>query len=246
MPKAFTDFQVLPHGQFVRLAENLWWVQGSLPNMSLKRVMTVVRLENGSEDNGPGSPLVIHNAIALEEPMMKELEAWGTPKYLLVPNGMHRLDAPAYKRRYPDLQVFAPLGSRRKIEEVLPVNGAYLDFPDVPSLELRSLPGISETEGALIVSSQDGRTIILNDVVFNMDRPKDALGLLITAAFGSAPGPRISRLAKLTFVKDRHALKAELKSLAALPNLQRLIVAHDKVAHGPEAKRALETAAGYL
>ena len=240
MPKAFSDFQVLPHGQFVRLAENLWWVQGSLPNMSLKRVMTVVRLE------GPGSPLVIHNAIALEEPLMRELEAWGTPEYLIVPNGMHRLDAPAYKKRYPKLKVFAPLGSRRKVEEVLPVNGAYADFPEVPSLELRTLPGISESEGALIVSSRDGRTVILNDVVFNMDRPKDVLGLLITTAFGSAPGPRVSRLAKLTFVKDRHALKAELKSLAALPGLQRLIVAHDKVAHGPDAKHALETAASYL
>lgn len=240
MPKAYDDFQVLPHGPFVHLAENLWWVQGSLPNMSLKRVMTVARLE------GPGSPLVIHNAIALEEPLMRELEAWGTPRYLIVPNGGHRLDAPAYKKRYPELQVFAPLGSRRKVEEVLPVNGTYSDFPEVPSLELRTLPGISETEGAMIVTSKDGRTIVLNDVVFNMDRPKDVLGLVITTAFGSAPGPRISRLAKLMFVKDKHALKAELKGLAAMPGLQRLVVAHDKVAHGPDAKRALETAAGYL
>ena len=242
MPKAFTDFRVLPHGQFARLAENLWWVQGSLPNMSLKRVMTVVRLE----DKGPSSPLVIHNAIALDEPLMKELEAWGTPQYLIVPSGMHRLDAPAYKTRYPNLQVYAPLGARRKVEEVVPVTGTYADFPEVSALELRTLPGVAETEGALIVSSQDGRTLILNDVVFNMDRPKDVLGLLITTVFGSAPGPRVSRLAKLALVKDRHALKAELKGLAALPNLQRLIVAHDKVAHGPEAKSALETAASYL
>jgi hypothetical protein len=240
MPKASADFKVLPHGPLVRLAENLWWVQGSLPNMSLKRVMTVARLE------GASSPLVIHNAIALDEPLMRELEAWGTPEYLLVPNGAHRLDAPAYKRRYPHLKVFAPPGSRNKVREVVPVDGSYLDFPDAPGVELRALPGIGETEGAMLVRSADGRSLVLNDVVFNMDRPRDLLGLAITTVFGSAPGPRISRLAKLLFIKDRAALKNELLGLAALPDLQRLIVSHDKIAHGPDAKRALEQAARYL
>jgi hypothetical protein len=240
MPKAYSDFTVLPHEPIVRLAENLWWVRGTLPNMSLKRVMTVVRLE------GPSSPLVIHNAIALEEPAMRELEAWGTPQFLLVPNGAHRLDAPAFKKRYPQLKVFAPPGSRTKVHEVVPVDGSYLDFPDAPNIELRALPGIAETEGAVIVRSSDGSTVILNDVVFNMDRPRDLLGLLFTGVFGSAPGPRVSRLSKLVFVKDRAALKGELLALAALPDLQRLIVAHDKVAHGPEARAALETAATYL
>lgn len=240
MAKAYSDFRVLPHGQFVRLTENLWWVQGSLPNMSLKRVMTVVRLE------GPSSPLVIHNAIALDDALMRELEAWGTPEYLLVPNGYHRLDAPAYKRRYPNLKVLAPPGSRSKVREVVPVDGSYLDFPDVSNVELRVLPGVAETEGSMLVRSADGRTVILNDVVFNMDRPRDLPGLLITSVLGSAPGPRVSRLAKLALIKDRAALKAELLSLAALPDLQRLIVSHEKVAHGPDARRALELASGYL
>lgn len=240
MPKAYSDFNVLPHEPIVRLAENIWWLRGTLPNMSLKRTMTVVRLE------GPSSPLVIHNAIALEESAMRELEAWGTPSYLLVPNGAHRLDAPAYKKRYPQLKVFAPPGSRERVREVVPVDGSYLDFPEAKELELRILPGIGETEGAMIVRSSDGRTVVLNDAVFNMDRPRDFFGSLITTVFGSAPGPRVSRLSKLVFIKDRAALKAELLALAALPDLQRLIVAHDKVSHGPEARRALETAATYL
>jgi hypothetical protein len=238
MPKAYSDFHVLPHEPLVPLAENLWWVRGTLPNMSLKRVMTVVRLESGA--------LVIHNAIALDAASMHKLEEWGTPTYLLVPNGAHRLDAPAYKQRYPALKVFTPPGSRNKVQEVVQVDGTYLDFPDTPSVELRILPGIGESEGAMIVRSQDGRSVVLNDVVFNMDRPRDPLGFLITAAFGSAPGPRISRLAKLVFVRDRGALKAELRGLAALPDLQRLLVSHDKVASGPEARSALEQALTYL
>jgi hypothetical protein len=240
MLKAYSDFKVLPHEPIVRLAENLWWVRGTLPNLPLKRVMTVVRLE------GPTSPLVIHNAIALEESAMRELEAWGTPEYLLVPNGAHRLDAPAYKKRYPQLKVFAPPGSRSKVREVVPVDGSFLDFPDTQNLELRTLPGVSEFEGVVLVRSSDGRSVILNDAVFNMDRPRDLLGFVLTAVLGSAPGPRISRFARLMFIKDRAALKAELLALAALPDLQRVIVSHDKIAHGPEARRALELAATYL
>lgn len=240
MPKAYSAFKVLPHGPIERLTENLWWVQGSLPNMSLKRVMTVVRLE------GPTSPLVIHSAIALDEPVMRELEAWGTPQYLLVPNAYHRLDAPAYKQRYPNLKVFAPPGSRSKVREVVQVDGSYLDFPDLANVELRTLPGVAETEGAVIVRSADGRSVILNDVVFNMDRPRDLPGLLLTSLLGSAPGPRVSRMAKLMLVRDRAALKAELLGLAALPDLQRVIVAHEKVAHGPDARRTLELATKYL
>ena len=240
MAKAYSDFHVLPHGPIERLTENLWWVQGSLPTMSLKRVMTVVRLE------GPSSPLVIHNAIALEAAAMRELEAWGTPEYLLVPNGYHRLDAPAFKQRYPNLKVFAPPGSRSKVREVVPVDGSYLDFPDVPNVELRTLPGVGETEGAMIVRSADGRSLILNDVMFNMDRPRDLPGLLLTSVLGSAPGPRVSRLAKLALIKDRAALKAELLGFAAMPDLQRVIVSHEKIARGPDARRALEQAATYL
>lgn len=240
MPKAYPDFTVLPHEPIVRLAENLWWVRGTLPNMPLKRTMTIVRLD------GASAPLVIHSAIALEEAAMRELEAWGTPTYLLVPNGLHRLDAPAYKKRYPQLKVFTPPGARARVQEVVPVDGSYLDFPDTPQLELRTLPGVAEAEGAAIVRSNDGATVILNDVVFNMDRPRDLLGLMITSVFGSAPGPRVSRLAKLALIKDRRALRAELRLLAALPELQRLVVSHDKVARGPEARAALEAAAGYL
>jgi hypothetical protein len=225
------------------LAENLWWIQGTLPNMSLKRAMTVARL--GASD-GTNAALVIHNAIALDSAAMRELESWGTPKFLLVPNSYHRLDAPAYAQRYPTLKVFAPRASAKKVQEVVRVDGTYADFPHDETVQLRSLQGVGEAEGAMLVRSQDGQTVILNDIVFNMDRPRDVFGFLLTAVMGSAPGPRISRLARFALVKDKTTLKRELAELAALPQLQRLVVSHEKVAHGAEARRALELAIGYL
>jgi hypothetical protein len=238
MPKANTEWRALAHGPIEKLADNLWWVQGALPGMSLKRVMTVVRLRDGR--------LVIHNGIALEPAAQQAIEAWGTPAFLLVPNGAHRLDAPAYKRRYPQLKVFAPKGARTKVEEVIAVDGSYEDFPADEHVRLQTLHGVKDQEGALLVRSSDGLTVVLNDAVFNMDRKRDPLGWFFTTLLGSAPGPRVSRLAKLLFVADKRALRADLERFAALPELTRLIVAHEKVASGPDASSALRQAATYL
>lgn len=236
---AFQTWRVLPHGPLVPLAENLRWVWGSLPGMSLRRNMTVARLSDGR--------LVIHNAVALEEPTMRELEAWGTPAFLVVPNGVHRLDAKIFLDRYPSLSVIAPRGSRRKVEEVVKVDATYdqVDLGD-ESVRFEPLGGVADAEGVMIVRSDDGLTVVLNDAVFNMDRKRDPLGFFFTTLLGSAPGPRVSRLAKLVFVKDRKALRRDLERLADLDGLTRLVVAHEKVAHGPDAVTALRRAATYL
>jgi hypothetical protein len=238
MPKANSEWKVLQHGPIQRLAENLWWVQGSLRGMSLKRVMVIVRLTDGR--------LVIHNGIALESSAMQEIERWGTPACLIVPNGGHRLDAPAYKARYPELKIFCPRGSRKRVEEVVPVDGTYEDFPASESVRFETLHGVGDTEGAMIVRSSDGESVILNDAMFNMDRKRDALGFLFTTLLGSAPGPRVSRLAKLVIIKDKRALREDFARYAELPELTRVIVAHEKVASGPAARSALQSAMTYL
>jgi hypothetical protein len=87
---------------------------------------------------------------------------------------------------------------------------------------------------------------VLNDVVMNMDKKKDLLGYFFTTLFGSAPGPRVSRLVRLVYVKDQPALRNHLERLAGLPQLTRLIVAHENVAHGADAAKALREAASYL
>lgn len=233
------DWRVLEHGAIGKLTDRLWRVEGMVPGMSLRRVMTVAKRASGG--------LLIHSAIALDAGEMAELEAWGEPELLLIPSGYHRLDAPAYKKRYPALRVFTPAGSRSKVEELIRVDGTYEDVPKDDVVRAFTLPGTGEREGALLVRSGDGLTLVLNDVVMNMDRRKDVLGFLFTTILGSAPGPRVSRLSKLAIVKDRAALKAELLRLAALPDLVRLVVSHDKVTSGgSEAKAALELAAGYL
>ena len=209
-----------------------------MPGMSLKRVMTVVRVSDGR--------LVVHNAMALDEDSMRRLEAWGKPSVMLVPSAIHRLDARAYKQRYPDMTVYAPAGARQAVSDVVALDGAFEDFAPLPELRLETLSGVASAEGAMVVKSSDGTTVVLNDALFNMDKKKDLLGYLFTTLMGSAPGPRVSRLARLLLVKDRKALRRDFERFAALADLVRLIVAHEKVASGPGARQALLQAAEYL
>lgn len=239
MGKAHRRWKPLAHEPIEKLAENLWYVRGTLPGMSLRRTMAVAKLADGG--------LVIHNGIALDDASQAELEAWGTPKVLIVPNGLHRLDAHAYKERYPQLRVLAPRGAHAKVTEVVPVDADYehAELHD-DSVQLEMLHGLDDVEGVMKVRSSDGTTVVLNDAMFNMELPKDLLGKTITAVLGSAPGPRVSRLAKLAFIKDKKALRADFERFAALDDLVRVIVAHDKVASGADARAALLAAASYL
>jgi hypothetical protein len=239
MAKANGEWSVLEHGPIERVSERLWRVVGALPGMSLRRVMTVAKRGDGG--------LVIHSAIALRPAELAELEAWGKPEALIVPSAYHRLDAPAYKKRFPNLRVYAPRAALAKVRAVVQVDGHYADFPSDAVVELRALHGTSEREGVMLVRCEGRLSVVLNDVVMNMDRRRDVLGFLFTTALGSAPGPRVSRLTKLTLVTDRQALRAELERLARLPELENLIVAHDKLARGNAAARAaLEKAATFL
>jgi hypothetical protein len=238
MAKVHTAWNVLEHGPLEQLADNLWRVEGAVPGMSLRRTMTVVRRADGT--------LLLHSPIALEQPAQQQLEALGTIAVMVVPNAGHRLDAPAYKARYPNVVTFCPRGGRAKIAEVVTVDGTYDDYADDGVVRFENLDGVDAGEGAMIVRSADGVSIVLNDVVMNMDTKKDILGYVFTTLLGSAPGPRVSRLARLVYVKDQPALRRHLERLADTPHLQRLIVSHEKVASGADAAAALREAATYL
>ena len=237
--KAHQTWKVLPHGPIEELADNLWHVTGSVPGMSLKRTMVVAKLRDGS--------LVLHNPIALEDEAMARLDAWGPPSLLVTPNGWHRLDAKIFKDRYPSARVIAPKGSRAKVAEVVDVDLTYDEYEsEDPTVRFEPLQGVADAEGAMFVRSADGTSVVLNDVLFNMDRKRDVLGFLFTTLLGSAPGPRVSRLTKLALIKDKKALREDFERFASIDDLVRVIVAHEKVASGPDAREALLQAATYL
>ncbi len=178
----------------------------------------MVRLSDGQ--------LVIHNGIALDEDAMKAIENWGRPTILIVPNGFHRLDAAAYKERYPGLRVLCPVGARRRVEQVVSVDGDYSDYEEEGSVALEHLQGVSDGEGVMKVLSDSGTTLVFNDVIFNMPHGEGLAGFIFRYLTQSTGGPRVSRLARWFVVKDAGALRAHLERLAETANLNRIIVSH--------------------
>lgn len=214
-------WNVMPHLPLERLENNLCRAQSSLKGMALKRVMTLVRLSDGR--------LVIHSACNLDEDAMAKIEAWGTPSILLVPNRFHRLDAPAWAARYPDLQVLCPKGGRQRVEEVVRVDGNYDDFSGDESVSLAYLAGTRKSEGVMTVRSVSGSTLVFNDALFNMPHGRGVPGFIFRHITASTGGPKVSRLFRTLAVKDKQAFAAHLGRLADTPDLVRLIVSHHRV-----------------
>lgn len=222
MAGVFKEWTVLPHGQLTRLEDNLLTVVGELPMPlgDFPRRMTVARLGDGR--------LVIFSAIALDEVEMLALEEWGQPTYLVVPNERHRKDVYIWKARYRDLIVVAPPGAKEQVAEVVPVDATSVDFGD-PGVSFVVVPGTEERESALIVKTARGTTLVLNEVIWNVDDKPGFGGWLFHLIGFTGAEPKIPTLMAAKSIKDRPALKAQLERWAEIPDLTRVIVSHGDI-----------------
>jgi hypothetical protein len=223
MAKPFKEWTVLPHGPLVRLEENIMTVSGMLnmpPMGEVERRMTVVRLR--------GERLVIYSAIALDEPQMKVLEAFGKPSFLVVPNDIHRMDARIWKERYPGLEVIAPHAVREKVGKVVRVDESEADFRD-PSVHLITVPGTAEREMALVIENAGGTTLVINDLIFNLANRPGVTGWLFKKLGMTGDEPHIPPIVKRRAVDDAAALRAQLEAWSELPSLKRIVVSHGPV-----------------
>ena len=222
MPKPFTEWTVLPHGKLSRLDDNLLSVTGDIhmPVADFPRRMTVIRLRSGK--------LVIYSAIALDEAEMNALEDFGEPAFLIVPNDIHRLDAKIWKDRYPQLSVISPAGVRKKVEAVVPVDSTTADFDD-PRVQYVTVPGTEEHEAALVVKTWSGTTLVVSDLIWNLeDRP--GFGGWLFRVMGFTGGePRIPTVVELRAIKDKNALRDQLEAWARIGDLNRIIVSHGAI-----------------
>jgi hypothetical protein len=216
MPKPFETWTVLPHKPLQKLEDNLWVVEGKMDR--IRRHMILVRLS--------GNRLLIWNAIALDEPEMKEIEAWGTPTFLVVPNGLHRMDARIYKQRYPGLTVIAPLGGKEKVAEVVAVDRTDGNV-GCDSVTLTFPACTREREALLEVKHPGGGvTVVINDLVMNSRHGKGFGGFLFKLMGFTADTPNVPPLTRMLLIKDKPGLKTLLQQLAATPSLKRVVLSH--------------------
>jgi hypothetical protein len=216
-------------GDLTALAENLWIVDGTIqmPPGPLPRRMTIARLQTGD--------LVIFSAIALDEPGMEAIEALGRPAFLVVPNPFHRQDAAAWKARYPQIVVLAPQGAKAAVEEIVPVDqcdGALSDH----TVQFQTVPGTGDSESALVVTSAGGTTLVVNDLIGNVQGARGLMKVALWAMGFAGKRPQVPRAYRARAIKDKGAVAGQFRRWATLPNLRRIVISHGAIIEDEPAK----------
>ena len=219
MSEPLQRWTVLPHGELTAVGDRVLTVVGTLemPVVEVPRRMTVLRLDDGG--------LVIYSAMALDEDGMRTLERFGRPAFLVVPSDHHRLDAKIWKDRYPALRVTTPPGARDKVEDTVPVDSTAPDFGDA-GVTFVTVPGTQGHESALVVRGEDGTTLVLNDIIANVQGEHGFGGWLLRMMGFAGDTPQVPKTAELALVKDKAALRAQLLAWADDPALKHVLVSH--------------------
>lgn len=211
MPKVFTEWTVLPHRPIEKLSDNLWRVSGKLGD--IQRQMVLARMRDGR--------VVVNNAIALDGPELAELEAWGEPAVLIVPNAFHRQDAAIWKQRYPRSIVVAPTRGQKRISKVISIDADDASAPHDDTVRTIPLDGCS-FDVLQEIRSPDGVTLAFCDVILNVPKLGGFPGFFLSPT-GQVSAPRFARWLG---IKDKRAFVAHLERLADTPDLRRLLFAH--------------------
>lgn len=227
MAKFHTQWTVLPHGPVQTVDDGILSVEGEIrmPLGRFPRRMTVVKLGDRRT--------VIFSAVALSEPAMREIEALGTPAFLIVPNGFHRTDARPFRQRYPEMKVICPPGAKKRVEQAVAVDATSDILADI-SVEFVIVPGMGDAEGALVIRRNGRTTLVLNDIISHVRHPQGVGANIMARLFGfGVKGARMAREVKWLFVKDKASLAGQLRDWAAMPGLERIIPSHGEIIADP-------------
>ena len=227
MPSFNKEWKVLPHGQVRAVDDRILTVEGDIrmPLGKFPRRMTVVGLSRNRS--------AIFSAMALNEAGMRKIEKAGKPSFLIVPNGHHRLDAHAWKERYPDLKVVCPPGAKESVSEAAPVDSTE-DILSDKDVDFVVVDGTDGGEAALVVRRNSGTTLIANDVIANVRHPRGIGAKIIArlAGFG-VKRPRVPRVVKRMMVDDKKKLADQLREWSEIPELKRIIPSHGEIVERP-------------
>jgi hypothetical protein len=109
------------------------------------------------------------------------------------------------------MRVHCPAGARPRVERVVRVDGTYEDFAGDAAVRPDHVDGIRDAEGVIRVASEDGTTLVFNDILFNMPH-LGGLGGLFVRFIGSSGGPRVSRTGRFFLLRDARALARDASS----------------------------------
>jgi hypothetical protein len=209
-----------------QLDSDLWVIDGDWQNTSLRRRMTIIRLEDGS--------LWLHSPIALQGSARSWLESLGSITWIIAPNSFHGSDLGWYLDQYPESfgvgsDPALPSLSRKLTRNLLHASQLpSLNWEhQIESLEIKGSRLLNET----VFFHPTSKTLILTDLAFHLedDRFQTAFEKWLTAQNrigGGRFGP--SWLAENFFFKSHQEVARSLRQVVTW-DFDRIIVNHGNV-----------------
>lgn len=232
------DDHVLDHGPFVELAPRLWQVTGRLKRGNMPRNMAVHKLSDGT--------LMVHSVIALDAKGLAAMARLGQPSVMIVPNGFHRLDAGVWKQKFPDMQVVAPEGARKKVEEKVPCNGTAEALLPARGVKVHKIPGTKDLELCYEVDVDGGKGLLFTDTFFNLEHRPGVDGWLFRI-LGSTGFFGMTAIGRLFMLKEKPTFRAWITAMAERQDIMVVTVGHGEAIKGAKAcSAALAAAAARL
>lgn len=168
------------------------------------------------------SPGPIDGALAAR------LEEHGEVTLLIAPNLLHYMHLTKAAERFPAARVLAPAGLSKKLPG-LRIDGTLEH--DVPAL-LSDSVDVLKFEGApaleeFVFFHRSQRTLVVTDLVFNIQRPQGVMLNLLLALVGCRG--RLAQSRALRFmIRDRSAARASIERILKF-DFETLVVAHGEV-----------------
>ncbi len=227
---------VLPHGPLQSLGPRLWYVVGKLKRGGMTRNMVVHKLASGG--------LLIHSAVALDDETLANLLKLGKPQILVVPCPIHRLDAGAWKEKFPTIQVLAPKAARAAVEKVVTVDGLCEDVLPNHAIACHAADGLKPFELCYEMDTGKGKALVVTDMLFNLPHLSGIDGMIMKV-IGSTGFFGMTFIGRRLMLKNRAAFKAWLIRMAETPQLAAICVGHGDMVTTQCAER-LRSAASRL
>lgn len=200
-----------------QLGTDLWTIDYpfSVGNLALGTRTTIVRTDNGLWLHSPG-------------PDLSEVESLGAVSSLVSPNSMHYLFLAEAQKRFPQAKTYIPKALERKVQ--IAHEAKLTDVPPehwAGALENVAIGGASKL-GEVAFYHAASKTLILTDLVFNLQRSASAFTrffMKLNGAYGHL-GP--SRLFRYMLVDDRKQLADSVKRILQW-DFEKIVMAHGEI-----------------
>lgn len=221
----------MPHGPIEEIANDVFWVQGSIamgPGMRITRNMTIVR---------SGEELSVISSVRLSEQGQAELDKLGKVRHVIKIGHAHGVDCPYYVNHY-GATYWALAGGPRPSD---PQGGEVLsaEHLPVPDMELFEFQHTKEREAALLIKRGPG-ILITCDGVQNWPDSKGCspIAKLVVCAMGLRRRPaQISPMWRKFMTPEGSSLRGDFERLVEL-DFEHLVCAHGRPLQGG-ARQAL-------